>query len=175
LIDFVRPAATTDTATRHAPRQQQQHSHPNPPINHPSTPTSLVENTLRAIPLVGGWIAPAVTGGNRRNLALLRAHVAQQQGVAGVGVGVGVDDGLLGDTKSPARAAAETRRRVRKVAEKGLGLWAAARRVLLGVSWPVRQVPLWLLVVVVVVTPLAVGAGAVGFAVYTGLRWLGVL
>ena len=109
----------------------------------------LVDNSLRAVPLVGSWVAPLVTGGNRRNLALLRAFVE------------------AGGT--PAAPAGEGHMR-----ERLLSVRAAVRRGLLLATWPLRRLPLWVLLVGIVLLPVALGAGVFGVFIWLVLRALGI-
>ncbi|KAI8465549.1 MAG: hypothetical protein J3K34DRAFT_487476 [Monoraphidium minutum] len=123
-----------------------------------------VDNGLRAVPLVGGWIAPRVTGGNAHNLRLLRRHLHVHD--AGRAAPAGAELGAGGEALAAAAVAK---------ARKAVGLVGAARRAALVVAWPVRRLPLWALLAGVVAAPLALGAGGAVFAVWTGLRWLGVM
>lgn len=155
-----------------------------------------MENTLRSIPLVGGLLPTSwVVGGNRRNVALLRAHVAarhpsdgdetvisheggQPEITANIAPGAGAGDkqgevvvdvtagGGGGERRAGAGAA---------VVNGGWRLWSAVRWVLAVATWPVRRLPMWVLIVGVVLTPLVAGAGVLGFAVWSGLRWLGIV
>jgi hypothetical protein len=130
----------------HPPPQAEQGPQSHPPKHTPS----LAENTLRAVPLVGWWVAPAVTGGNRRNLQLLRQHV-QARAAAEAGI----------QAARPGHGSA---------AALGL-LW----RLFLSATWPLRRAPLWFVAVSIVLAPLAVAGAAAVFLAWQALRWLGVL
>lgn len=112
----------------------------------------LLDNSLRAVPLIGSTLAPLVTGGgNRRNLALLRAHLEAQQ-------------------QREQQAAARKTAAGAGAANAGWRLAASAFRAL---TWPVRRLSGWTLLAAVVAVPLGVGAGVVGFAAWSVLRALG--
>jgi hypothetical protein len=169
----------------HLPSQRNHHPDPH-----------LVENTPRSTPLAGGLLpTPWAAGGNRRNVALLRAHVAARHtpgdaddeaataaqpeitshidpaaGAGGKKGEVVVDVTAGGGGGGERRAAAGA-----ALVDGGWQLWLAARWVLAVATWPVRRLPVWVLILGVVLTPLAAGAGVFVFAAWNGLRWLGLV
>ncbi|KIZ05230.1 hypothetical protein MNEG_2732 [Monoraphidium neglectum] len=121
----------------------------------------VVDNSIRAVPLVGGWVAPKVTGGNTRNLKLLRRHMEQYKGLAPAAV-----------APPPSYRAPP---QVEHQLQKAWGLWGLTRHPLRAVFWLVRRLPLVGLLACVVLAPMAAGLGLAGLVVYTSLKWIGVV
>lgn len=137
----------------------------------------MLDNSLRSIPIVGSWAAPLITGGNKHNLALLRSHLEKTHTLDASAAAPQKPDGLGVFSSSSSGQAQEARRGHEQwvVWPLAQGLWSLGQGVIMVVTWPIRRLPMWGLLLCVVLAPLAVGAVAVGAAVWFGLRRLGLV
>lgn len=106
---------------------------------------------MRAVPLLGGWLARHLTDGNRRNLALLRAHV-EAGGADGPG-----------------------RRLALPSLDELSAMRSRATRAAAALARPLRALLLWGLIAVVLALPLALGAGVLGLALWLALKLMRTL